>query len=152
MQQTIAEMSDKISRLESVVYMYENKVNSILNSNPYLNQNLDQNSKDIIVNSVRDFQRPSRITVVASQTIFPHTQYLILTAASAVTLGATTSITDGYFNGQLLIIEGTSDSNTVTINDNTNTKMSANITLGVNDTITFVWNGTDWSEICRSNN
>lgn len=112
----------------------------------------DYESRKSVINTAREFATPTPITAIANQTVFPHSQILIITAAAAITLGSTTSIADGYFPGQPLTIIGTSDSNTITINDNTNTKMAGNVTLGVSDSITFLWDKTDWIETSRSNN
>lgn len=152
MEQDIQKLYESIDKLQSEIVSLNNIITQLQNRKITVDSTTDFDSKKAIVNFNREFFAPTRKTVVASETVFPHSQYLILTAASAVTLNATTSITDGYFPGQLLIIEGTSDTNTVTINDNTNTKMAGNVTLGVNDTISFIWNTSDWVELMRSNN
>lgn len=151
MEQDIQTLYESIDKLQSEIASLNNIITQLQNTKVTVDSTTDFDSKKAIVNFNREFFVPTRLTVTASQTVFPHSQYLILTAASAVTLGSTTSITDGYFPGQLLIIEGTSDTNTVTINDNTNTKMAGNITLGLNDTISFIWNGSDWVETSRVN-
>jgi hypothetical protein len=51
-----------------------------------------------------------------------------------------------------LIIEGTSDTNTITILDGANTRMAGTVVLGIYDTIMFVHNGSEWVEISRTNN
>jgi len=66
----------------------------------------------------------------------------------AVTLDSDPAIADGT-TGQLIMIEGTSDANTVTIANNCNTQLNgdAAVTLGLNDTIQLIFNGTDWIEV-----
>ena len=66
------------------------------------------------------------------------------------------AVNDGFADGQLVIIQGTADGNTVTIADNVNTQLDggANFTLGDGDTIQLMWdsNYSMWIEISRSNN
>lgn len=71
----------------------------------------------------------------------------------AVVLDTDPAIADGL-TGQIIVIEGTNDSNTVTIADNCNTQLAgdASVVLGLNDTIMLIFNGTDWLEISRSAN
>lgn len=71
---------------------------------------------------------------------------------AAVTLNATTAITAGTTPGQMLILRGSSDANTVTINDNAGTALGANRVLGLNDTLSLVWTGSAWAEISYANN
>ena len=70
-------------------------------------------------------------------------------SGGAVTLNATTSITDGTA-GQILLIIGGSDANTVTILNGSNTKMNGPITLSQYDRIDFYFDGTYWVEVGRS--
>jgi len=74
-------------------------------------------------------------------------------SGGAVTLGAT-AITNGDSTGQMLLLIGTSDANTVTINDASNTNLgAASRTLGLNDTLLLVYvSGQGWNEIAFSNN
>jgi len=92
------------------------------------------------------------ISVYSSYTITPTKSYALLTSSSATTLNTTTAIQDGSVEGQVLILMGTSDTNTITINDDANTILGANRTLGLNDTMMLIWNGSDWVEISYSNN
>src|SRR3990167_89394 len=70
---------------------------------------------------------------------------------AAVTLTSDPSIQDGA-NGQVLTVRGTSDTNTVTLTTGVGLQMLANITLGINDTITFYFDQTvgDWIEKSRN--
>ena len=63
--------------------------------------------------------------------------------------------------GSMLILEGTNDTNTVTIQDTGNVKLSCDIPpcsgsrsrpLGLNDVLTLIWDGTNWLELSWSNN
>ncbi|MEK7524073.1 MAG: hypothetical protein AAB588_03500, partial [Patescibacteria group bacterium] len=74
-------------------------------------------------------------------------------SGGAVTLSGTTAIADGAAVGQILIIEGISDANTITVNDSANTNLgAATRVLGNNDVLNLIWNGTDWIEISFINN
>ena len=52
----------------------------------------------------------------------------------------------------MLILRGSSDVNTVTINDNAGTALGANRVLGLNDTLSLVWSGSVWVEVGFVNN
>ena len=79
---------------------------------------------------------------------------LRLAASSPVTLNATTSVSDGYFDRQVLELVGTSDVNTVTVIDGSNVQLPANVTLGANDSLTLEYSATDgiWRQKAASNN
>ena len=74
----------------------------------------------------------------------------LLNPASAVSLDATTAIAAGTITGQLLTLVGASDTNTVTILNGANTVMNGSIILGLNEEITFRWDGADWVEKGRT--
>jgi hypothetical protein len=60
---------------------------------------------------------------------------------------------NGGFDGALLVVGGTAG-HAITVKDGTgNLKMAGDFTLdSVEDTITFIRRGSDWLELCRSNN
>jgi len=79
--------------------------------------------------------------------------YVALKATTAITLDATKAISDGKAQGDLLILEGTSDTNTITILNGANVKLgSIKRVLGKEDTLTLIWNGNDWVEMDYANN
>lgn len=84
----------------------------------------------------------------------PQTLKIRLTAAGAVTLNGTTAITDGYYDGQVLELIGTSDANTITINDAANTNLGANRVLGNQDVLLLRYDATAslWLENAFVNN
>jgi hypothetical protein len=88
----------------------------------------------------------------ASSLLTPTSTCIVLSPASAVTLNATTALPDSFVPGTLVILRGTSDVNTVTINDNANTALGANRTLGLNDSLTLFYNGDVWVEMAFANN
>lgn len=95
---------------------------------------------------------PSSTVVTAGGSLTPAQRHYKLAPASAVTLSATTAITDGSYNGQELTLQGTSDTNTVTIQDGANVNLNGDIILGNGNIISLVWDSTNkWTEIYRSN-
>lgn len=81
-------------------------------------------------------------------------------SGGAVTVSATPSVAAGS-DGQIIILQGDSDANTVTLNDEATTAGSklqlnagANCTLGKGDILMLTYDSGDgyWYEICRSNN
>lgn len=81
-------------------------------------------------------------------------------SGGAVTVSATPSIAVGA-DGQILILQGDDDTNTVTLNDEATTPGSklqlnagSNCTLGKGDILMLTYDAGDayWYEICRSNN
>lgn len=97
----------------------------------------------------------SRVTVgpTAGSTLTPPSSYILLNPAASVILSATTAIANGSTIGDVLILEGTDDTQTVTINNGANTSLAApSRTLGDDDTLMLLWNGSSWIEISFSNN
>lgn len=90
--------------------------------------------------------------LAADFTLTPVTSYHTLAAAAARTSSVTTAINNGSTAGQMLILQGTSDVNTITIKDGANTALSADCVLGNQDTLSLIWDGADWVETARSNN
>ena len=79
---------------------------------------------------------------------------------SAVTLSATTAISDGKTAGDMLILEGRSNTYTVTVPNCANTVLGTGVAcpnpsnriLGEDDILSLIWNGADWVEIGWANN
>jgi len=79
----------------------------------------------------------------------------------AVTCTSDPTVTNGDTDGQIIIIQGTHDTNTVTIQDEDNNAGSTlelaggvNFALGLGDTIQLMWDSGEskWFEITRSDN
>ena len=70
----------------------------------------------------------------------------------AVTLNATTAIADGTKDGQVLVLVGTSNTNTVKIIHGANVQLNGNVTLAQHDVLRLVWSDTvgDWVELGRN--
>lgn len=67
----------------------------------------------------------------------------------AVNLLSGSEIEDGQFVGKLLILIGGHATNTVTLVNSLTLKLNGDCTLGLDDAIGLVWNGTYWAEIFR---
>jgi hypothetical protein len=65
---------------------------------------------------------------------------------------ATTPIASGKSAGDILILEGTDNNNTVTVPDSGNVSLNQARTLGQYDTLELIWNGTKWLETEFVNN
>jgi len=63
------------------------------------------------------------------------------------------TIAAGKAIGDMLILEGTNDTNWVKIENTGNVKLSAvSHILGFDDVLTLIWNGTNWIELHWANN
>lgn len=73
--------------------------------------------------------------------------------AAAIDISVDPQIANGT-SGQVITIVGSSDTNTLTLDDGAGLRLSGQCILGIGDTITLLYEGTigDWVEICRSNN
>lgn len=82
-------------------------------------------------------------------TITPSAPVMKLSAASPITVG---TITDGSIDGQILILMGLSDTNTVRLNHGSNCQLKGDVILGLYDTIKLRWDQTigDWIDIGRN--
>lgn len=78
---------------------------------------------------------------------------LYFNTASAIDITANPQIVDGY-NGQILTIIGSSDTDTLTLDDGTGLSLSGQCVLGVGDAITLIYSSLldSWVETTRSNN
>jgi hypothetical protein len=74
----------------------------------------------------------------------------------ATVLDTDPAVADGGKDGQIVIIQGCSDTNTVQIADACNTQLSGGVafTLGLGDTLMLVWDdgSSIWMELTRSDN
>jgi len=73
--------------------------------------------------------------------------------AAAINITANPQIANGA-NGQIITIIGSSDTNTLTLDDTDGLRLTGQCILGIGDNITLLYEGTigDWIEISRSNN
>lgn len=84
------------------------------------------------------------ISDVAEETIF------IAGSGGAVDISANPQIEASSFVGARLNLIGTSDTNTVTVENSDGLEMPYSFVIGSGDWISFVWNGTLWVESNRS--
>lgn len=80
-------------------------------------------------------------------------RFMYFNTASAIDITADPQIANGT-SGQLITIVGSSDTNTLTLDDSAGLRLTGQMVLGIGDNITLFYEGTigDWIEISRSNN
>jgi len=89
-------------------------------------------------------------TGIAAPTV--SNNYMVYVAGNSgnINITANPQIADGIFNGQELCLVGTSDTDTVTLEDGDGLDQNGAAVLGVNDEICYKWNLTDWRESTRA--
>lgn len=100
---------------------------------------------------VESFLRPdaqTALTVTDGTAFTPTGTYQPITAAGAVT---PTVSTTGFSAGDLLVLINTG-SNAITLADSGTAKLASAAALGQYDSITLIFDGTNWIEFSRSNN
>lgn len=101
-------------------------------------------------------QKITNSTLAANATLTPATErHRVNGSGGAVTLHATTAIADGSIDGQMLVLEGTHATNTVTIIGGANTDQNGDVELGLSPftrAIVFNWNAQRglWIEESRT--
>lgn len=98
---------------------------------------------------------PSSTTLLLDNgTLTPITPWhRIAGTSSAVELSTITAIGDGSKDGQLLVLTGTSATNTVVVPDGANTILNGEAVLGLHEALVLIWctaTGGDWIELFRS--
>jgi hypothetical protein len=93
-------------------------------------------------------------SLAASATLTPNGTVIELdSTGGAVTLDVTTPIANGEFDLQLLLLLGTDDTNSITIQEGSTTViLNGDITLTDQDAILLLWVGavTEWFELARN--
>jgi len=93
------------------------------------------------------------ISLTAGGIITPTGTYQLLTSGAAVTTSTTTPIASGTETGDLLILRNGNASDVITIDGTGGTvECKANVGLGASDTLTLVWNGSDWNCLANYDN
>ena len=77
--------------------------------------------------------------------------YIIEGSGGAVNITANPQIEAGATVGQILIIQGTSNTNTVTFEDGDGLSLNGTFVANALSAIVLQWNGTHWRELCRNN-
>ena len=96
---------------------------------------------------------PKTEALAAGATLSPaNPWHRVSGSGGAVTLDGTTAISDGAKDGQLIIVMGTDNTNTVTIPDGANTELAGPVTLAAGESIGLIWDATTsaWTETRRS--
>jgi len=80
-------------------------------------------------------------------------RFIYFNTAAAIDITADPQIANGT-SGQIITIIGSSDTNTLTLDDAAGLRLTGQMVLGIGDNITLFYEGTigDWIEISRSNN
>lgn len=64
-------------------------------------------------------------------------------------ISAISAISDGLYVGQKLTLKGRSDTDYLIVPNGANTSQNGDMFLGEDNTITYTWDGTNWSEDSR---
>lgn len=117
-----------------------------------IDQGLSDGTKSITISSFSTI--PAAVqTITNDSAISSGSGYVLVVGSGAVVLDTSPAIANGTTSGQHLILQGTSNTNTVTIADNCNCRLNNNqsFTMGDGDIIGFVWDTTfaDWLELFR---
>jgi len=76
--------------------------------------------------------------------------WIVQGSGGAVDISANPQISTGAFEGQELLIQGTSNANTVKLDQGTGLTLNGSITLGANDMIYLIYNNSTWVEVSRN--
>lgn len=99
---------------------------------------------------------PSLITAAGGVTSTTNARQLIRVQGSGgpVTVTSNPGISVGTTDGQELILEGSNDTNTLTISNGNGVEQNGAVTLGVGDKIHYIWNAgaSVWTELGRTIN
>jgi hypothetical protein len=117
---------------------------------------------DIVLNSGPTITNPTIYytpratgTVVAGTGITATmlSRFMYFNTTSAIDITADPQISNGT-SGQIITIIGSSDTNTLTLDDAAGLRLTGQMVLGIGDNITLLYESTigDWIEISRSNN
>lgn len=150
----------------------ENELES-LNEEDFLSNSLEKTDEDLSLDdffqgglkednaeSTPDqniFTVAPRVILAATSVIKPSATVMNIIATvggGAVTLTSNPSIEDGI-NGQLLVLRGSSATDTITLTDGNGMLLAGTVTLGLNDILVLYYDGLvtkDWIEVSRTLN
>jgi len=107
-------------------------------------------ANDLSVTDWLQIDAQTAISVTAGAIITPTGTYQPLESASAVTCSTSTCVADGATAGDLLILINTNASDAITIDGTgANVECASDIAMAAGETITLLWDGTDWQ--CLAN-
>lgn len=95
---------------------------------------------------------PTAITVAGiTASVSAQIEYQFVEGSGgAIDITANPQITAGTFSGQLLVLVGRSDTNTVKLEHGTGLALNGVCFLAADSSITLFWDGTNWVEVCRN--
>jgi hypothetical protein len=107
-------------------------------------------SADVDVGTWLNLSVQSTIAITEGSTITPTGTYQPITSTIACTTSTSTAIANGGETGDLLIVRNGNAANVIIV-DGTggNVECKTDVSLGASDTLTLIWNGSDWN--CISN-
>jgi hypothetical protein len=104
----------------------------------------------VTMGSFLTLSRTTQSITNSTTTIIPASSHVLLNATGAYALGG---IAAGTRVGDVLILQGSSDANTVSVNSSGTIRLTAaSHVLGAYDMLMLIWNGTAWVEISFANN
>jgi hypothetical protein len=94
---------------------------------------------------------PNLISALTTVPVLAAQRQIVFVAGNggAVTSAATPQVGAGTIVGQELILFGTDDTNTLTLNDGNGLGLNGPVVLKLRQTIYFIWDGSVWAEISR---
>lgn len=109
---------------------------------------------DIDVGTFLNLSAQSAISLTAGAIITPTGSYQLLTSAAWVTSSTTTPIeTTGIETGDLLILRNANASDNITVDGTGGTvECKADVVLGASDTVTLIYNGSEWNCLANYDN
>lgn len=95
---------------------------------------------------------PNQITAVGgiTATVAPRQLQFVEGSAGPVVITVNPQISAGDFTGQELILQGTDDTNTVTIANGNGLELNGSCPLRNGSRIQLIWDGTVWGEVARN--
>ncbi len=136
-------------RLHINAYSSESPVTSLIYGE--FDNKLVRINGDFEISNFLCTNKEEQMNVADGATLSPTTSFLrISTSLPNPTI--TVNISNGTRTGQVLIIECARPSNTITLNDSGNLRLSGNAVLGLNDSLFLVWNGFAWVQFAKSDN
>lgn len=108
---------------------------------------------NVYANSLTFTTKSTQDVTAAGGIVFTGSYVAVQGDGGAINITANPQISGGVL-GKFLVVEGKSDTNTLTLDDGDGLQLSGGMsfTMGAGDSILFVYNGTVWIELSRSNN
>lgn len=110
-------------------------------------------SADVDVGTWLNLSVQSTLAITDGTTITPTGSYHVLTSTAPYTTSTSTAIADGSETGDLLILRNGNAADNIEIDGTgANVECKANVILGASDTLTLIWNGSDWNCVSSYDN